>query len=187
MYLRISRLCLPISPQSKTRQPLLGSRRLPGRSAEQEPDPGCYCAVRTAPVAGPSHLGFFICIRGGPLMTSIQVRPFHRRDRQQLADLVNAHAAAVVPGMGVSVSAVLSELERQPGEFIVDPWVSERATLVAEQRDRVAAAAHLLRYYADERVGRLTAGLVRSAGSCSGPRPRRATRTGRMRRRRRRS
>jgi len=120
-------------------------------------------------------------------MTSIQVRPFHRRDRQQLADLVNAHAAAVVPGMGVSVSAVLSELERQPGEFIVDPWVSERATLVAEQRDRVAAAAHLLRYYADERVGRLTAGLVRSAGSCSGPRPRRATRTGRMRRRRRRS
>ena len=86
-------------------------------------------------------------------MESIQVRPFHRRDRQQLTDLVNAHAAAVVPGMGVSVSTVLSELERQPGEFIVDPWVSERATLVAEQADRVAAAAHLLRYYADERAG----------------------------------
>jgi hypothetical protein len=67
---------------------------------------------------------------------------------------VNAHAAAVVPGMGVSVSTVLSELERQPGEFIVDPWVSERATLVAEQRRRVAAAAHLLRYYADERAGK---------------------------------
>jgi hypothetical protein len=48
---------------------------------------------------------------------------------------------------------VLSELERQPGEFIVDPWVSERATLVAEQCDRVAAAAHLLRYYADKRAG----------------------------------
>jgi GNAT superfamily N-acetyltransferase len=87
-------------------------------------------------------------------MASIQVRPFHRRDRQQLTDLVNSHAAAVVPGMGVSVSTVLSELERQPGEFIVDPWVSERATLVAEQRDRVAAAAHLLRYYADERAGK---------------------------------
>ena len=86
-------------------------------------------------------------------MPSIQVRPFHRRDRQQLTDLVNAHAAAVVPGMGVSVSTVLSELERQPGEFIVDPWVSERAALVAEQRGRVAAAAHLLRYYADERAG----------------------------------
>jgi hypothetical protein len=55
-------------------------------------------------------------------MESVQVRPFHRRDRQQLTDLVNADAAAVVPGMGVSVSTVLSELERQPGEFIVDPW-----------------------------------------------------------------
>ena len=87
-------------------------------------------------------------------MGSTQVRSFHRRDRQQLTDLVNAHAAAVVPGMGVSVSTVLSELERHPGEFIVDPWVSERVTLVAEQRDRVAAAAHLLRYYADERAGK---------------------------------
>ena len=87
-------------------------------------------------------------------MSSIEVRPFHRRDRQQLTDLVNAHAQAVVPGMGISVSALLSELERQPGEFIVDPWVSERVTLVAERRDRVAAAAHLLRYYADERAGR---------------------------------
>jgi GNAT superfamily N-acetyltransferase len=86
-------------------------------------------------------------------MPSIEVRPFHRRDRQQLADLVNAHAQAVIPGMGVSVSALLSELERQPGEFIVDPWVRERVTLVAGQRDRVAAAAHLLRYYADERAG----------------------------------
>lgn len=85
---------------------------------------------------------------------SIEVRPFQRRDRQQLTDLVNAHAQAVVPGMGVSVSALLSELERQPGEFVVDPWVSERVTLVAGQRDRVAAAAHLLRYYADERAGR---------------------------------
>ncbi len=86
-------------------------------------------------------------------MPSIEVRPFRRHDRDQLTDLVNTHAAAVVPGMGVSVSAVLSNLERQPGEAIVDPWVSERLTLVAEQRDRVAAAAHLLRYGTDERVG----------------------------------
>lgn len=86
-------------------------------------------------------------------MAASRVRPFHRRDRDQLTDLVNAHAAAVVPGLGVPVSAVLSRLERQPGEFIVDPWVSERVTLVAEQRDRIAAAAHLLRYHADERAG----------------------------------
>jgi GNAT superfamily N-acetyltransferase len=96
-------------------------------------------------------------------MSSIEVRPFHRRDRQQLTDLVNAHAQAVVPGLGVSVSALLSELERQPGEFIVDPWVSERVTLVAEQRDRVTAAAHVLRYYADERAGQAYrgAGVIR--------------------------
>ena len=77
-------------------------------------------------------------------MPPIGVRPFHRRDREQLTDLVNSHAAAVVPGIGVSVSTVLRDLERQPGEAIVDPWVNERATLVAEQHDRVMAAAHLL-------------------------------------------
>ena len=86
-------------------------------------------------------------------MSRIEVRPFRRSDRDQLTQLVNAHAAAVVPGMGASVSAVLSSLERQPGEFIEDPWVSERVTLVAQQHDRIAAAAHLLRYFADERAG----------------------------------
>jgi GNAT superfamily N-acetyltransferase len=85
-------------------------------------------------------------------MSPIQVRQFHRRDRDQLTDLVNAHAAAVVPGQGVSVAAMLSHLEREPGEFIVDPWVAERATLVAEQNNRVAAAAHLLRYGDDDDV-----------------------------------
>ncbi|HEV2244777.1 MAG TPA: hypothetical protein VGR98_27325, partial [Streptosporangiaceae bacterium] len=86
-------------------------------------------------------------------MSSIEVRPFRRSDRDQLTDLVNAHAEAVVPGMSVSVNAVLRQLERDPGEFIVDPWVSERATLVAEQGHRITAAAHLLRYFADERAG----------------------------------
>jgi GNAT superfamily N-acetyltransferase len=87
-------------------------------------------------------------------MSSIEVRPFRRSDRDQLTQLVNRHAEAVVPGMGVSVSTVLTSLERQPGEFIEDPWVSERATLVAEQQSRVAAAAHLLRYFPDERAGK---------------------------------
>jgi GNAT superfamily N-acetyltransferase len=86
-------------------------------------------------------------------MSSIEVRPFRRSDRDQLTDLVNAHAKAVVPGMSVSVNAVLSQLERDPGEFILDPWVSERTTLVAEQEHRLTAAAHLLRYFADERAG----------------------------------
>ncbi len=86
-------------------------------------------------------------------MSSIEVRRFRRTDREQLTHLVNAHAEAVVPGMSVSVNTVLSQLERQPGESITDPWVCERATLVAQQRDRVVAAAHLLRYFADERAG----------------------------------
>ena len=86
-------------------------------------------------------------------MSDVQVRPFRRDDRDQLTRLVNAHAEAVVPGMSVSVNTVLGSLERRPGEFIVDPWVSERVTLVAEQRSRVAAAAHLLRYHRDDRAG----------------------------------
>jgi hypothetical protein len=86
-------------------------------------------------------------------MSSIQVRPFRRSDRDQLTQLVNAHAEAVVPAMGVSVNTVLASLERQPGEFIEDPWVAERITLVAEQQNRVTAAAHLLRYLPSESVG----------------------------------
>jgi GNAT superfamily N-acetyltransferase len=86
-------------------------------------------------------------------MSAIEVRPFRRSDRDQLTQLVNAHASAVIPGVGASVSAVLSALERQPGEFIEDPWVSERVTLVAEEASRIAAAAHLLRYFPDHRAG----------------------------------
>jgi GNAT superfamily N-acetyltransferase len=86
-------------------------------------------------------------------MQEITVRPFHRSDRDQLTGLVNAHAAAVVPGLGVSVAALLSHLEREPGEFIADPWVTKRATLIAEQNRRVAAAAHLLRYGDDQHIG----------------------------------
>jgi hypothetical protein len=83
----------------------------------------------------------------------VAVRSFRRSDRDQLTELVNAHVAAVVPGMSVSVSTVLAQLEREPGEFVVDPWVVERTTLVAEQRGRVVAGAHLLRYRDGEDVG----------------------------------
>ena len=61
--------------------------------------------------------------------------------------------------MTASVSTVLSALERQPGEFIEDPWVRERVTLVAGQQDRIAAAAHLLRYFSDERAGTSARGV----------------------------
>jgi GNAT superfamily N-acetyltransferase len=86
-------------------------------------------------------------------MSEVQVRPFRRSDREQLTALVNAHIQAVVPGVAVSVNTVMSQLERDPGEFIVDPWVAERSTLVAEQRGRVVAAAHLLRYGSGQGIG----------------------------------
>lgn len=85
-------------------------------------------------------------------MSVLLVRPFHRDDRDQLTELVNSHVAAVVPGVSVSVNTVLGQLARQPDEFITDPWVAERVTLVAEQRSFVVAAAHLLRYRADADV-----------------------------------
>jgi hypothetical protein len=107
----------------------------------------------------PCHFALFVT--GGLLMSSIEVRPFRRSDRDQLTQLVNAHAAAVVPGMGASVSAVMSALEWEPDEFIEGPRVSERVTLVAVQAGRIAAAAHLLRYFPDERAGQ----AVRDVGA----------------------
>ncbi|MCI3275222.1 GNAT family N-acetyltransferase [Streptomyces cylindrosporus] len=86
-------------------------------------------------------------------MSALTVRPFRRDDRDQLTELINAHVAAVVPGVSVSVNTVLSELERRPSESITDPWVGERVTLVAEQRGSVVAAAHLLRYRTGPEVG----------------------------------
>ena len=80
------------------------------------------------------------------------IRPFRRSDREQLTVLVNAHVAAVIPGITVSVNGLLNQLEREPGETIVDPWVIGRQTLVAVERDAVVGGAHLLRYGDDERV-----------------------------------
>jgi GNAT superfamily N-acetyltransferase len=93
-------------------------------------------------------------------MSEVQVRPFRRPDREQLTALVNAHVQAVVPGVSVSVNTVMSQLERDPREFIVDLWVAERSTLVAEQRGRMVAAAHLLRYGTGAEVGE----TIRGAG-----------------------
>src|SRR3954452_24832758 len=103
----------------------------------------------TAPVAASSPSAAF---RGGHAMPPIEIRPFRRSDREQLTALVNAHVGAVVPGVSVSVNVLLSQLEREPEEAIVDPWVVERRTLVAVERDAVVAGAHVLRYGDDERV-----------------------------------
>ena len=65
-----------------------------------------------------------------------EIRPFLRHDREQLTDLVNAHVKAVIPGCSVPADALLSQMERDPGEYIVDPWVVERETWVAIEDDR---------------------------------------------------
>jgi GNAT superfamily N-acetyltransferase len=85
-------------------------------------------------------------------MSSVEIRPFRREDRDQLTGLVNAHIAAVIPGITVSVNTVMSQLEREPGEAVVDPWVIERKTLVAVEREAVVAAAHLHRFGAGDEV-----------------------------------
>lgn len=81
------------------------------------------------------------------------VRPFRRTDREQLTALVNAHISTVVPGWAVSTAALLAQVERDPAQYVTDPWVRERCTLVADVGDRVVAAAHLRRYRADGDVG----------------------------------
>jgi GNAT superfamily N-acetyltransferase len=81
------------------------------------------------------------------------VRPFRRADRDQLTILVNAHISTVVPGWAVSTAVLLAQIERDPAQYVTEPWVGERATVVAEVAGRLVAAAHLRRYRRDPDVG----------------------------------
>ena len=80
------------------------------------------------------------------------IRPFERRDRDQLTALANSHVAAVIPGVMLSVNTVLGQLEREPSESIVDPWVAERLCLLAEQNSVIIAAMLLHRFRTDDDV-----------------------------------
>jgi GNAT superfamily N-acetyltransferase len=82
-----------------------------------------------------------------------EVRPFARHDRDALTALANRHIAAVLPGGAVPVATLLSQLERDTREPIVDPWVTDRHTLVGIDAEQMVAAAYLKRYDSDERVG----------------------------------
>ena len=44
------------------------------------------------------------------------------------------------------VATLLSQMERDTREPIVDPWIVDRYTVVAIEADHVVAAAHLVRY-----------------------------------------
>jgi hypothetical protein len=51
----------------------------------------------------------------------LEIRPRRRSDRNQLTELVNKDIEAVLPGVSGSPNAVLSQLEREPDEAVVDP------------------------------------------------------------------
>lgn len=80
------------------------------------------------------------------------VRPFIRSDRDQLLSLVNHHIAACLPGGSIPAAALLSQLEKDSSEYVTEPWVTARHTIVAIENDRLVAAAHLKRYADDSRV-----------------------------------
>ena len=76
----------------------------------------------------------------------MRVLPFEQTHLPALLDLVNLHLTAVVPGWALTEAFLAEHLERNAGEYITDPWVTERATLCVLEGHRVLAAAHLLRY-----------------------------------------
>jgi GNAT superfamily N-acetyltransferase len=77
-------------------------------------------------------------------MSSIE--QFQLNHLPQVQALVNAHMSALVPGWALPEAFIASHLQRDPGEYVVDPWVMTRVTLCAIERQRVIAVAHLLRY-----------------------------------------
>jgi GNAT superfamily N-acetyltransferase len=87
------------------------------------------------------------------MSSTTEVVPLAPDHLDQLTGLLNAHLDAVVPGFALPAAYLAERLSRDPGEAIVDPWVLRRRTLVAVERDRVVAAAHLLRYGATADVG----------------------------------
>jgi ribosomal protein S18 acetylase RimI-like enzyme len=76
----------------------------------------------------------------------MSVVSFEQRHLKPLLELVNLHLSAALPGACVSADVLAAHLERNVGEYIVDPWVLERTTLCVPDGYRLAAAVHLLRY-----------------------------------------
>jgi hypothetical protein len=87
------------------------------------------------------------------MSSTTEVVPLAPDHLDQLTELLNAHLDAVVPGFALPAAYLAERLTRDPGEAVVDPWVVRRRTLVAVERYRVVAAAHLLRYGATPDVG----------------------------------
>jgi GNAT superfamily N-acetyltransferase len=81
------------------------------------------------------------------------VESFRPEHLPQVRALINGHLNAAVPGWSLPEAFIASRLRREPEEYVVDPWVTRRATLCAVERDRVVAAAHLRCYGGHATVG----------------------------------
>jgi hypothetical protein len=69
-----------------------------------------------------------------------QIELFQPAHLPQMQTLVNAHLSTLAPGWALPEQFLASRLQRDPGEFVVDPWVTARVTLCAIERQRVVAA-----------------------------------------------
>ena len=76
----------------------------------------------------------------------VQIAPLDRSHLPQVLALVNSHLSTVIPGWSLTADYFWERLKSNPREYIEDPWVVERKSIVGIVRDRVCAAAHLLRY-----------------------------------------
>lgn len=74
------------------------------------------------------------------------IEPLKDTHLEQVQALINMHLSTVVPGWVLPEAFIASHLHRNPGQYIIDPWVHERVTLCAIQVRCVVAAAHLIRY-----------------------------------------
>ena len=83
----------------------------------------------------------------------MRIHPFEPTYLTGLRTLINLHLSSVVPGWSLPDEVVAAHLEHSYGEYVTDPWVIERTTLLATEGWRVLAAVHLLRYGDSEEVG----------------------------------
>jgi ribosomal protein S18 acetylase RimI-like enzyme len=83
----------------------------------------------------------------------MQIEPLRNEHLIQLQALINAHLSAVVPGWALPAAFIADRLHHDPRQYVLDPWVTERTTLCALDRQRVVAAAHVLRYGTTAEVG----------------------------------
>lgn len=80
------------------------------------------------------------------------IEPYRPAHLEQLTGLVNAHLSSAMPGLALTRRRLASSLVDEPGQPVLNPWVAERVTLCAVERDQVLAAAHVLRYGDEPRV-----------------------------------